>query len=283
MNSNENFSDSINDTLNELEELKQKAEKLQREELSLTTEFSSNLLRLEKSLLECMNCGWEIDSILEDDEISPFEFEKLVENISNLSFITDELSKNHPENAKTINEVVDIYMVLHQIISKIKYVSEITSGYQGSKHYHKERGYTVFETKLHEAINFLSYLLLDHDKKTSKREISKIERELINTARVVGLIFDRVALNSVYLEPTGLMTEVLNAADVLKTTIEPIHSLVKERYYLEEIQKAQETVDKLSKEEGLKFGDTLEIKGLFNRIKMVGALEEISEIFRVRL
>ncbi|MHA1667992.1 MAG: hypothetical protein ACTSX6_10835 [Candidatus Heimdallarchaeaceae archaeon] len=275
MDSDRGMNDSLDEKIKKIEKI---AERLLKNQLFLPMEFSSSLMRLEKSLLEGMECGWEIDTIIEDGRITQVEGKKLELKINQLLFVVEELAKNHPENVKVINEVVNIINSLEDIISRVQYTTE----FKGTSKVKNEKGYVVLEKQFFKAIEQVSHLLLDEMRIKKGREISKIERELINTAKILGKMYNKITFNVVYIELTILMKEMINAIEILKLTIEPIYALIEERYYLEKIRKAKKIFKELSSNKILAFNEKTELKGILTRKRKRRKLKELSEFFSIK-
>ncbi|MHA2357969.1 MAG: hypothetical protein ACXABK_04290, partial [Candidatus Heimdallarchaeaceae archaeon] len=223
---------------------------------------------------------WEIDSMVEDKEITPYEIDKMSALVDEITFVTNRLGDNHKENARVINKITDIYRNLEELVDKLKYTEDIEARFGQTYTAITKTGYTIYEDKYYEILNTLSSLLGKRKKADKSEEISKLEREFINIANILGKILDYLTFNVLYVKPPHAISEFMNSLEILKATIVPIYTLIKYDYYSTEIEEAKTGLKKLYEEEEIKLGESIHIKGLFGRKEGINELEELSEIFR---
>ena len=73
------------------------------------------------------------------------------------------------------------------------------------------------------------------------------------------------------------MNDLLSSTEVLRALLEPIHSLIRGKYFQEEIKSAKIGVALISEDKGLDIGDTIKIRGLLTRKKGVKNLSKLSD------
>jgi len=271
---------SLDEKLNPLEKMKKLSKNLVQSNLGLAYEDSQVIIKLEEGLMECMNCGWEIDSMLEDKEITPYEIDKMSSLIDEINFVTDRLGDNHKENARVMNKITETYRLLEKLVEEVKYTEDIEAGFGQTYSAVTKKGYAIYEDKYYEILNSVSDYLRKKKKTSGSEDISKLEREFVNIARILGKILDYISFNVLYIQPSHVISEFMNSLEVLKATIVPIFTLIKYDYYSTEIKEARIGLKQLYEEEEIKVGESIQIKGLFSRKKGIDELEELSEIFR---
>ena len=260
----------LKERLDKLRKLKEIAVTFREENLSLPLEESKKLKELEETVLECTNYGWQIDSMLEDEVISPYEYEQISMHLEKINDLTLKLAENHKENARILNKILKLYRLLRNLIKEVNLNSET-----------KEVVYVIEENSCCEVLEEMIKHFSKDVHNTLERS-SRIERELINLIKVVGSIENEVVLNVLYFSPTTVMDELFNTLEVLRILLEPIHTLLKARYFREELKTAKIGLELISDDETLQVGETLKIRGLFSSKKTgTSELEEISEILNL--
>ena len=116
--------------------------------------------------------------------------------------------------------------------------------------------------------------------KAEERKESKLERELLELAKIIGKLEEKHAFNSLYTSPTILMNEIISSLEILEAMIEPFYHMVKGNYYSEEISSAKIGLVLLSQNKELDVGETIKIRGLFSRKRGIEELEELSYVLR---
>ncbi len=280
MNSEYPLSIPLRERLEKLKQMKAIAKSFREENFSLPLDESKALKDLEDIVLECTNYGWQIDSMLEDDKISPYEFEQISTHLEKINDLTHKLAQNHRENAKLINKISSIYHTLYKLVQEVSYLSEDNdSGSTDNKYYSKEIGYQIEESRCCEVLEEMVTYFFEEEIPPTERNISKLERELLNSLEVISNIENGIILNVLYLKPPIVMDEILNSIEVLRILIDPIHTLIKNKYFREELKTAKIGLELISDDKSLNIGETIKIRGLFSsKKKRIPGLEEISEI-----
>jgi hypothetical protein len=251
------------------------AKKLRDVDYSIPKEDSKVIRKIENAVLEILNYGWKIDTILEDDKISPYEFDQISSHLEKLGTVTKELEEEDEDNYRVVNNLISIFNCLSDIVRETKYIVDVKAGLGNYPISVDKIGYVVEEEAY---LNNLEDLLdfIEIRKISDENQISKVEREIIKAIKTIGIIEQEVTMNVLYVKPTFCMKEILDSVEVLRAAIEPIHTLVKGYYFREEIKSAKIGISLMSEDKSLNVGDTIEIKGLFSRPKGVNSLEKLS-------
>ena len=264
-----------------IKRIKSIAKRFRREEFSLSQKKSKTIRKVEEAVLECLNYGWEIDSMLEEGELSPYEFDQLSTRLDKLGLVTKQLAENHQEIAQTLNDLLLIFRLLKDIVTEVEYIEDAKindSGHVTEQSFITKTGFTIDETSYYEILEKLDSLLEEKKTDNDVYNISKLERELNNAIKIVGKVDTDVVLNVLYLKPPAPMLEILNSIEILKATIEPIYNLIKGKYFREQIKSAKIGMDLLARNNNLNVGETIKIKGLFSRTKGLEYFEDLSTI-----
>lgn len=264
-----------------IKRIKSIAKGFRREEFSLSQKKSKTIRKAEEAVLECLNYGWEIDSMLEEGELSPYEFDQLSTRLDKLGLVTKQLAENHQEIAQTLNDLLLIFRLLKEIVTEVEYIEDAKindSGHVTEQSFITKTGFTIDETSYYEILEKLDSLLEEKKTDNDVYNISKLERELNNAIKIVGKVDTDVVLNVLYLKPPAPMLEILNSIEILKATIEPIYNLIKGKYFREQIKSAKIGMDLLARNNNLNVGETIKIKGLFSRTKGLEYFEDLSTI-----
>ncbi len=264
-----------------IKKIKSIAKGFRREEFSLSQKKSKTIRKVEEAVLECLNYGWEIDSMLEEGELSPYEFDQLSTRLDKLGLVTKQLAENHQEIAQTLNDILLIFRFLKEMVTEVEYIEDAKindSGHVTEQSFITKTGFTIDETSYYEILEKLDSLFEEKKTDNDVYNISKLERELNNAIKIVGRIDTDVVLNVLYLKPPAPMLEILNSIEILKATIEPIYNLIKGKYFREQIKSAKIGMDLLARNNNLNVGETIKIKGLFSRTKGLEYFEELSTI-----
>ena len=264
-----------------IKRIKATAKGFRREEFSLSHKKSKTILKIEEAVLECLNYGWEIDSMLEEGKLSPYEFDQLSTRLDKLGLVTKQLAENHQEIAQTLNDILHIFRLLKKMITEVEYIEDAKStdsGHISERNFITKTGFTIDETSYYEILEKLDFLLEEKKTDNDVYNISKLERELNNAIKIVGKIETDIVLNVLYLKPPAAMLEIMNSIEILKATIEPIYNLIKGKYFREQIKSAKIGMDLLARNNNLNVGDTIKIKGLFSRTKGLEYFDELSTI-----
>ena len=264
-----------------IKRIKSIAKGFRREEFSLSQKKSKTIRKAEEAVLECLNYGWEIDSMLEEGELSPYEFDQLSTRLDKLGLVTKQLAENHQEIAQTLNDLLLIFRLLKEIVTEVEYIEDAKindSGHVTEQSFITKTGFTIDETSYYEILEKLDSLLEEKKTDNDVYNISKLERELNNAIKIVGKVDTNVVLNVLYLKPPAPMLEILNSIEILKATIEPIYNLIKGKYFREQIKSAKIGMDLLARNNNLNVGETIKIKGLFSRTKGLEYFEDLSTI-----
>ena len=264
-----------------IKRIKSIAKGFRREEFSLSQKKSKTIRKVEEAVLECLNYGWEIDSMLEEGELSPYEFDQLSTRLDKLGLVTKQLAENHQEIAQTLNDLLLIFRLLKEIVTEVEYIEDAKindSGHVTEQSFITKTGFTIDETSYYEILEKLDSLLEEKKTDNDIYNISKLERELNNAIKIVGKVDTNVVLNVLYLKPPAPMLEILNSIEILKATIEPIYNLIKGKYFREQIKSAKIGMDLLARNNNLNVGETIKIKGLFSRTKGLEYFEDLSTI-----
>ena len=280
MSGNDSNQRNFEDRYQKLERVSKISTKLQKDDISLPPNESRVLLDFEEAVLECMNYGWEIDSMLEDENLSPYEYDQLVSRLEKLSEVIDILLEKHKENVATLNKVISLYKILKKLIKEIQYIEDISIILTKTYTVEKKTGYTIEENDYFAALDAFDSFFQKSKIKTDNRKESKLERELLELAKKVGKLEEKHAFNSLYTSQTILMNEILSSLEILEAMIEPFFHMVKGNYYSEEISSAKIGLVLLSQNKELDVGETIKIRGLFSRKRGIEELEELSDVLR---
>ncbi len=276
MKSKHNISRNFKD---KRERIKEIATSFRDEDYLLPKEDSAIIKSVEDAVLEILNYGWEIDSILEDDQITPYEFDQISSHLEKLGMVTRELEEKDEDNYRVINNIISIYDCLKDIISEIDYTVDVRAGLGNMPIAKNEKGYMVEEeTYLMNLEDLLD--CIEIGKVDSEEQLSKVEREIIKAVKTIGMIEEEIVMNVLYVKPTLYMKEIMNSVEVLRLAIEPIHTLGKSYYFREEIKSAKIGISLMSEGKNLNVGDTIKIRGLFSRPKGAYSLEKLSRILK---
>jgi len=273
--------DALVERTRKIKRIKAIAKGFRREEFSLSQSESKTIRKVEEAVLECLNYGWEIDSMLEEGELSPYEFDQLSTRLDKLGLVTKQLAENHQKIAETLNDILLIFSLLNAMVTEVEYIEDAKindSGHVTKQSFITKTGFTIDETSYYEMLEKLDSLLEEKKTDNDVYNISKLERELNNSIKIVGKIDSDVVLNVLYLKPPVPMLEILNSIEILKATIEPIYNLIKGKYFREQIKSAKIGMDFLARNNDLNVGETIKIKGLFSRKKGLDCFEELSTI-----
>lgn len=273
--------DALVERTKRIKRVKAIAKGFRREEFSLSKNESKTIRKVEEAVLECLNYGWEIDSMLEEGELSPYEFDQLSTRLDKLGLVTKQLAENHQEIAQTLNDILLIFRLLKEIVSEVEYIEDAKindSGHVTEKSFITKTGFTIDETSYYEMLEKLDSLLEEKKTGNDVYNISKLERELNNAIKIVGKIDTEVVLNVLYLKPPVPMLEIINSIEILKATLEPIYNLIKGKYFREQIKSAKIGMDLLARNNNLNVGETIKIRGLFSRKKGLDYFEELSSV-----
>ena len=280
MNKDQNPSEVLEERLEKLEEVNRITRTFVERNIALPLNESEVLLDLEEAVLECMNYGWEIESALEDEKLSPYEYDKIANHLDKLLLTTNQLSENDKENILILNKIVKSFNSIKDLIKEVEYVEDVHSVLGQYPTPDKKIGYVIEETRYIDAINAMNSLLkISKSEKTTEKK-SKLERELINLSKFLGLANEKLVMNVIYTKPPILMSEIKASLEIITATIEPIYEMIRGKYFREEIKSAKIGLSLLAEDKNLKIGDSVKINRLFSRKKTIGELEELSEILR---
>ena len=109
MNDESSLNQDSEECLEDIEDISNIAESFRNENYGFSKIESAILLNLESSLFKCLDSGWEIDNILEDGELSPFEFDQLSINVNQIDENITFLSEKHKENIEIVNKIIHFY------------------------------------------------------------------------------------------------------------------------------------------------------------------------------
>ena len=280
MSAHHSNKNNLEDRYQKLNRITDISKKLQRDDISLPANESRILLDFEEAVLECMNYGWEIDSMLEDENLSPYEYDQLVSRLEKLSEVIDILLEKHKNNVETLNKVISIYKILKSLIKEIQFVEDIVIILTKTYTVEKKTAYTINENEYLVALEALDSFFKKSKIKAEERKESKLERELLELAKIIGKLEEKHAFNSLYTSPTILMNEIISSLEILEAMIEPFYHMVKGNYYSEEISSAKIGLVLLSQNKELDVGETIKIRGLFSRKRGIEELEELSYVLR---
>lgn len=273
-------SEVLEERLQKLEDVEKITRTFKERNIALPLNESKVLLDLEEAVLECMNYSWEIESALEDEKLSPYEYDRIANHLDKLLQNTDLLSEKDEENILILNKIVKSFNSVKYLIKEVEYVEDVHSILGQYPTPDKKTGYVIEETNFIEAIIAMNSLLkIDKTEKTTEKK-SKLEREFINLSRFLGLANEKLVMNVIYIKSPMLMTEIRASLEIITATIEPIYELIRGKYFREEIKSAKIGLSLLAEDKNLKIGDSVKINRLFTRKKAIGELEELSEILR---
>ncbi len=275
-----NTSYDVSKTFREKRQRKEEIAKSFRDSIySLSKSNSLIIKNVEDAVLEIFNYGWEIDSMLEDDKISPYEFDQISSHLEKLGNVTRNLKKRDEENIRVMNNILSIYGCLKGIISEVQYTVDIQRTIIPEFSAINKTGYVVQEetylNNLEELVECLEIRKINPDD-----QLSKLEREIIIAINTIGMIEKEITMNVMYVKPTFYMKEIIDSVEVLRATIEPIYSLIKGHYFREEIKSAKIGISLMSEDKSLNVGDTIKIRGLFSRVKGLDSLERLSRTLK---
>ncbi|MHA2298031.1 MAG: hypothetical protein ACXAEU_24015 [Candidatus Hodarchaeales archaeon] len=244
--------------------------------LSLPESDSNTLMQLEKAVTNCDRYGEIIDQILEDDKMTPDEFLKLNRSLEELQDITSNIAINNNENEHIINLIFNFCKKLPKMLSKVQYLEDIDhrvfpDGYDSRK----KTGYTIDDNVFYETIELMISMFDDSNNITSG-EKSSIELEIINIARLIGLLEKHSVMNVLYIKPNSLMNETKNAINRLVSQINQCISLIKENYFREQIKEGITALEHLSTTSELRSGRDLKLRGIFTTKKGVQELGNLA-------
>ena len=264
-----------------IKRIKAIAKGFRRDDFSLSQKKSKTIRKVEEAVLECLNYGWEIDSMLEEGELSPYEFDQLSTRLDKLGLVTKQLAETHQEIAQTLNDILKIFRIIKEMVTEVEYIEDAKindSGHITEQSFITKTGFTIDETSYYEILEKLDSLLEEKKTDNDVYNISKLERELNNAIKIVGRIDTDIVLNVLYLKPPVLMLEIMNSVEILKATIEPIYNLIKGKYFREQIKSAKIGMDLLARNNNLNVGETIKIKGLFSRTKGLEYFDDLSTV-----
>ncbi len=280
MSDNHSKQDNFKDKYQKLNKIKNISKNLQREDISLPPNESRILLEFEEAVLECLNYGWEIDSMLEDENLSPYEYDQLVSRLEKLSEVIDVLIERHKDNVKTLNKVISVFKILKGLIKEIQFVEDLVIILTKTYTMEKKTGYTIEEGDYLAALESLDSLVVKSKTNIEEKKESKLEREILELAKTIGKLEERHAFNTLYTSSTILMNEIISSLEILEAMIEPFYHMIKGNYYSEEISSAKIGLVLLSQNKELDVGETIKIRGLFSRKRGIEELEELSDVLR---
>ncbi len=254
------------------------AERFRSENYGFSKVESEILLNLESSLFKCQDSGWEIDNILEDGELTPFEFDQLSMHVNQIDENITFLSEKHKENIETVNKIIHFHNKVEGLIEESYYtkVNQKLSKIQRTNH----RTYLIDETSFYDGIKAMNNILQKKKASDENDEISKLEREIICLAKIFGTMEEKVIFNILYTKPTLILKTFRTSLEIIEATIMPIYELIKESYYLDKIQSAKEGLAKIAETEDFDIGNTISIKGLFTRKRGISKIEELSDVLK---
>ncbi|MFW9853250.1 MAG: hypothetical protein ACFFDS_09915, partial [Candidatus Thorarchaeota archaeon] len=270
MNKDYTPSEVLEERLEKLEEVNRITRTFVERNIVLPLNESEVLLELEEAVLEAINYGWEIESVLEDEKLSPFEYDKIANHLDKLLLTTDELSKNDKENILILNKIVKGFNAIKDLIKEVEYVEDVNSVLGQYPTPDKKTGYVIEETSYIDAINAMNSLLkISKSEKTTEKK-SKLERELINLSKFLGLANEKLVMNVIYTKPPILMSEIKASLEIITATLGPIYEMIRGKYFREEIKSAKIGLSLLAEDRNLKIGDSVKINRLFSRKKAIG-------------
>jgi hypothetical protein len=280
MSGNHSDSNNFETKYQKLNRIAEISKKLQRDDIRLPAKESRILLDFEEAVLECMNYGWEIDSMLEDENLTPYEYDQLVSRLEKITEVIDVLLEKHKSNVKTLNKIISVFKVLKGLIKEIQFVEDLVIILTKTYTMEKKTGYTIEEGDYLAALESLDSFIQKSKTSTKERKESKLERELLELAKIIGKLEEKHAFNTLYTSPTILMNEIISSIEILEAMIEPFYHMVKGNYYSEEISSAKIGLVLLSQNKELDVGETIKIRGLFSRKRGIEELEELSDALR---
>lgn len=254
------------------------AETFRSENYGFSKAESEILLNLESSLFKCQDSGWEIDNILEDGELTPFEFDQLSMHVNQIDENITFLSEKHKENIETVNKIIHFHNEVEGLIEESYYtkVNQKLSKIHRTNH----RTYSIDETSFYDGIKAMNNILQKKKASDENDEISKLEREIICLTKIFGTMEEKVIFNILYTKPTLILKAFRTSLEIIEATIMPIYELIKESYYLDKIQSAKEGLAKIAETEDFEIGNTISIKGLFTRKRGISKIEELSDVLK---
>ncbi|MBY8999819.1 MAG: hypothetical protein KGD64_02795 [Candidatus Heimdallarchaeota archaeon] len=279
MTDDNSFSEYSEECLEEIANISVIAENFRTGNFGFSKSESATFLNLESTLLKCLDYSWEIDNILEDGELTPFEFDQLSMYINKIDELTNILSKRHKDNKKIINKIVFFHNAVEGLIKESYYLVDNSKGIQPYTR-EKVKVYSIDETSFYSSLKALNNILVKKKPVEDKNEISKIEREIICLAKIFGTIEEKIAFNTLYEKPTLLLKAFRTSLEIIEVTIMPIYELIRSSYYLEKIQIAKEGLAKIAESEDFAIGNAIPIKGLFKRKGVIGDIEELSYLLK---
>ncbi|MCK5140643.1 MAG: hypothetical protein KAQ70_00465 [Candidatus Heimdallarchaeota archaeon] len=278
MNDKSSLNQDSEECLEDIENISNIAESFRNENYGFSKIESAILLNLESSLFKCLDSGWEIDNILEDGELSPFEFDQLSINVNQIDENITFLSEKHKENIEAVNKIIHFYNKVEDLI-KESYYSEALQKH-GKITAVKHKMYSIDETSFYEGIKALNNILQKKKASSESDEISKLEREISCLAKIFGTMEEKVVFNILYTKPTLILKTFRTSLEIIEATIMLIYELIKESYYLDKIQAAKEGLAKIAETEDFDIGKTISIKGLFTRKRGISRIEELSDVLK---
>ena len=279
MTNNESFSEYSEECLRELADISIIAQNFRTGNYGFSKGESATFLNLESTLFECLDYSWEIDNILEDGELTPFEFDQLSMYISKIDEVTINLSKRHKENKEIVNKIASFHRAVGRLAKENYYYVDskvVLQPYQREK----KKVYSFEEASFYRSLKELNNMLVKKKTIEDKNEISKIERETRCLAKILGSMEEKIAFNTLYNKPTLLIKAFQTSLEIIEVTIMPIYELIRSSYYREKIQGAKEGLAKLAESEDFAVGKTISIKGLFKRKGVIGDIEELSYLLK---
>ena len=273
MKDSENIITASDGIIQNLEEINQLSKQFQ-EGVSFSPPISQLLNELHAGYYLFLSHGKSIEEILQDNIISPFEYDKIVTHISAIEEQSRKLFEKHNEIKYTINIIVDIINFCGRMLEKIRYVTDVgwvlgrpdpdfSSGYSVSSSYY---------TKLVEELNKL--LIGKIDKKTQQTTI--LEQLITQLAKLVGYLKEWTVFDIIYRLEPQFFTTITEIRKQLKYQLMPIYDMINEDYYKKQIDDARKGLELLSNKEELRIGNNIKIRGAFGIKKGAAELADLA-------
>jgi len=278
MNDENSISHDSEECLEYILDVSNIAESFRNENYGFSNEESAILLNLETSVFKCLDSGWEIDNILEDGELTPFEFDQLSMHVNQIDENVTFLSEKHKENIEIVNKIIHFYNKFEGMIKESYHTKDMQK--IGTITTVRHKTYSVDETLFYGSIKALNNILQKKKVSDESGEISKLEREITCLAKILGTMGQKIVFNILYTKPTLILKTFRTSLEIIEATIMPIYELIKESYYLDKIQSAKEGLAKIAENEDFDIGNTISIKGLFSRKRGISEIEELSDVFK---
>lgn len=278
MTDESSLSQDSEECLEDIEDISNIAERFRSVNYGFSKAETEILLNLESSLFKCQDSGWEIDNILEDGELTPFEFDQLSMHVNQIDETITFLSEKHKENIEAVNKIIHFYNKVEGLITESYYTKVIQKLSKIQRTNHKT--YSIDETLFYDGVKALNNILQKKKVSSENGEMSKLEREISCLAKTLGDMEQKVVFNVLYTKLTLILKTFKTSLEIIEATIIPIYELIKESYFLEKIQGAKEGLAKIAENENFDIGNTISIKGLFNRKRGINKIEELSYVLK---